>query len=247
MKNKTLLVLSVFVSGPLMVGATPATDRKIEYTSKQSYNYRTFLEDHIKVKAEEGIVTLTGIVQSEADKELATATVENIPGVTAVNNEIVVKPAYREHSDAWIAFKIRGRLLSKANVSFIATKVAVKDGVATLTGTAENLAQKELTGTYAKGIDGVKSVENEIVIKPRPAADLTLGEKIDDVSITSQIKYALISYQSTSALNTKVTTTDGVVVITGEAASDAEKSLVSKLAQDVRGVKSVTNNMTVTE
>ena len=76
---------------------------------------------------------------------------------------------------------------------------------------------------------------------------MTVGEKIDDASITSQVKYALISHKSTSALKTKVTTTDGVVVITGEAANDSEKSLVSKLAQDVRGVKSVTNNMTVRE
>jgi osmotically-inducible protein OsmY len=36
-----------------------------------------------------------------------------------------------------------------------------------------------------------------------------------------------------------------VVSITGEAASDAEKSLVTKLAQDVRGTKSVGNAMTV--
>ena len=38
---------------------------------------------------------------------------------------------------------------------------------------------------------------------------------------------------------------DGVVAISGEAASDAEKSLVTKLARDIRGVKSVTNFMTV--
>jgi osmotically-inducible protein OsmY len=60
----------------------------------------------------------------------------------------------------------------------------------------------------------------------------TIGEKIDDASITSQVKYALLSHKSTSALKTKVTTNDGVVVITGEAGSDAdaEKSLVTKLA-----------------
>jgi osmotically-inducible protein OsmY len=135
----------------------------------------------------------------------------------------------------------------KANVSAANTQVAVKDGVVTLTGTADNIAQKELTETYAKEIDWVKSVKNNIVLKPKSSNDLTIGEKIDDASITSQVKYSLISHKSTSALKTKVTTTDGVVVITGEAANDSEKSLVAKLAQDVRGVKSVTNNMTVKE
>ena len=52
-------------------------------------------------------------------------------------------------------------------------------------------------------------------------------------------------HEATSALKTKVTTNAGDITITGVADSDAEKSLVTKLAQDVRGAKSVTNNMTV--
>ena len=59
------------------------------------------------------------------------------------------------------------------------------------------------------------------------------------------MKYALLSHRATSAIKTKVSTTDGVVRISGQAASDAEKSLVTKLAQDVKGTKSVNNNMTV--
>jgi osmotically-inducible protein OsmY len=59
------------------------------------------------------------------------------------------------------------------------------------------------------------------------------------------VKYALLTHRSTSALKTKVTTTDGVVAVKGEAGSEAEKSLVTKLAESIRGVKSVTNDMTV--
>jgi osmotically-inducible protein OsmY len=84
-------------------------------------------------------------------------------------------------------------------------------------------------------------VHNDIVVTDK----LTIGDKIDDASITSQVKYALLTHKSTSALSTKVKTVDGVVHITGEAKTDAEKSLVTKLAKDVRGVNSVANNMTV--
>jgi osmotically-inducible protein OsmY len=143
-----------------------------------------------------------------------------------------------------MAFKIRSTLLVKANVSAIDTKVVVNDGNVILSGTADNPAQKELTEAYAKDIDGVKSVKNEIIVQDKPKGE-TMGDKIDDASITSQVKFALLSHKSTSALKTHITTTDGVVAITGEAGSDAEKSLVTKLAQDVRGTKSVTNNMTV--
>jgi len=184
-------------------------------------------------------------VQDKDEKDLAADTVENLPGVMSVKNDITLKPTYPEYSDSWMAFKIRSRLLVKANVSASDTTVAVQDGAVTLTGTADNLAQKELTTAYAKDIDHVKSVKNDMIVKAQPATGETIGEKIDDASITTQVKYALLSHKSTSALKTKVTTNEGVIVITGEAGSDAEKSLVTKLAQDVRGAKSVSNNMTV--
>jgi hyperosmotically inducible protein len=245
MKTKNLSVLIALLAAPIAAFASSETDRKIEDAAKASYNYRTVLEDHVTVKVNDGIVTLTGVVQDKDEKALAADTVENLPGVMSVKNEITLAPKFPEHSDAWIAFKIQSRLLVKANVSVTTTKVAVQDGVVTLSGTADNLAQKELTEAYAKDIDHVKSVKNNLVVKAQPAAGETIGEKIDDASITTQVKFALLSHKSTSALKTKVTTNDGVIVITGEAASDAEKSLVTKLAQDVRGVKSVSNSMTV--
>lgn len=249
MKNKHLSVLLALLASPLVLLASSATDRKIEEAAKASYNYRTVLEDNVKVKANDGIVTLTGTVQDKDDSALAVDTVENLPGVTSVRNEITLKSTHPEKSDGWMALKIRSRLLVKGNVSAASTKVEVKDGHAVLTGTADNAAQKELTGIYAKEIEGVKSVQNDIAIKDPVTGQTdgkkTVGEKIDDASITSQVKFALLSHKSTSALRTKVTTNEGTTVITGEAASDAEKTLVTKLAKDVRGVVAVTNNMTV--
>lgn len=246
MKLKKLsALLAALVVGPIILVASVETDRRIEDAAKASWNYRTVLEDNVKVKARDGVVTLTGTVRDEDEKALAEDTVENLPGVTGVDNKLAITPAYPEHSDAWMAFKIRSRLLTKANVSMATTKVEVQDGVVTLTGTADNRAQKDLTGIYAGEIDWVKSVTNNIVVSPKPAAEATVGETIDDASITTQVKAALLSHKSTSALKTKVTTTDGVITITGEASSAAEKSLVTKLAGDVRGAKSVTNDMTV--
>lgn len=245
MKIKNLPALLVIIASPIALFASSTVDRKIEDAAKASYNYRTVLEDHVKVKANDGIVTLTGTVQDNDEKELAVDTVENLPGVLSVKNEIKIASDYPEHSDKWMAVKIRSRLLVKANVSAATTKVEVKDGVVTLTGTAENVAQKDLTGIYAKDIDHVKSVNNEIVIKNEPAPKETMGEKMDDASITSQVKFTLLRHKATSALKTKVTTNDGVVTVSGVAANDAERSLVSKLASDVRDVRSVTNNMTV--
>jgi osmotically-inducible protein OsmY len=73
----------------------------------------------------------------------------------------------------------------------------------------------------------------------------TMSAKIDDASITAEVKSSLLSHHSTSALDTKVETTDGVVTLSGVAHNDAEKSLVTKLVTDINGVNSVINNMTI--
>ena len=245
MKTTHLSVLFALIASPIALFASSETDHKIEDAAKASYNYRTVLENHVSVKVSDGIVTLTGVVQDKDDQQLALDTVSNLPGVFSVKNEITIKSTYAEHSDAWMAFKIRSRLLMKSNVSASSTVVSVQDGVVTLNGVADNQAQKELTAAYAKDIDWVKSVKNNIVIKERPVAGETIGEKVDDASITAQVKFALLNHKATSALKTQVTTTDGNINITGEASSEAEKSLVTKLAHDVRGARSVDNNMSV--
>jgi len=237
----SLLLLVV----PVLLRADADVDRKIEAAAKASYNYRTVLAGHIKVQADNGAVTLTGSVPDSDQRVLAEDTVRDLPGVVAVDNQIKVAPPAPERSDAWITTKIQTRLLLKGNVSMVNTDVAVKDGVVTLTGSADSLAQKELTTVYVKDIEGVKSVNNLLTVPEPPADARTVSERIDDASITAQVKYALLTHKSTSALKTGVTTKEGSVAIEGEAASDAERDLVTHLAESVRGVKVVSNNMTV--
>jgi hyperosmotically inducible protein len=122
----------------------------------------------------------------------------------------------------------------------------VKDGVVSLRGEASSLAQKELTTEYASDVEGVKEVKNEMTVaKASTQPTRTIGEKVDDASITAQVKSSLMSHRSTSALKTKVETTDGVVTLSGIAKNAAEKSLVTKLVNDINGVTSVINNMTI--
>jgi hyperosmotically inducible protein len=245
MKTHARIAFLLGATLPVALFATSSTDHRIEDAAKASYNYRTVLSDEVKVKSTDGVVTLTGTVQDKDDKALAEDTVENLPGVVSVDNQIEVKSDYPEHSDEWIAMKVRGELLVKANVSATSTTVDVKDGIVTLTGTVQNRAQKDLTEAYANDISNVKAVRNDLVIKEPAAGDTTVGVDMDDASITSQVKFSLLSHRSTSALATKVITENSVVSISGVAGSDAEKSLVTKIAQDTRGVKSVVNDMTV--
>src|SRR4029077_15532348 len=132
-----------------------------------------------------GAVTLTGTVAEASHKSLAQDTVEGLPGVTSVDNRLKIKdgsPA--EHSDGWLRVKVKSALLFHRNVSATGTDVFVAEGIVSLRGQASSLAQKELTAEYAKDVEGVKEVKNEMTVakNPVPAAE-TMGEKIDDASI----------------------------------------------------------------
>jgi hyperosmotically inducible protein len=244
MKNRSLFLFLTLLVSPMALIASSVIDRQIEYAAKASYNYRTVLENKVNVRADHGVVTLFGTVPDGQDCELAVATVEDLPGVASVKNEITIKSPYPEHSDSWIALKVRSRLLVEANVSASTTHVSAQSGVITLTGTAVNGAQKELTGAYAKDIAFVKSIKNDIVVV-NAAERESSSAVLDDASITALVKLALLRHTSPNSHTTTVTTHDGIIVVTGEASSDAERSLVTKLAQGVRAVKSVSNHMTV--
>ena len=104
---------------------------------------------------------------------------ESLPGVKSVDNQLKVKgegPA--EHSDAWLGMKVKTTLLFHRNVRATKTDVNVSDGVVTLSGEASSQAQKELTTEYAKDVEGVKEVKNEMTIANAPAKpDETDGRK----------------------------------------------------------------------
>lgn len=224
------------------------TDDRIESSAKKSYVFKTYLKDDaIKTESKNGVVTLTGTVADASHRSLAEDTVECLPGVKSVDNQLKIKGEnHAEHSDAWIGLKVKSAILFHRNVRAGKTVVSVRDGIVTLTGEALSLAQKELTTEYASDVDGVKEVKNEMTVVKAPLqAAESISEQIDDASITAQVKSSLLSHRSTSALKTKVVTTDGVVTVSGIAKNAAEKSLVTKLVNDINGVNRVINNMTI--
>ena len=247
-----MLTALFLISGNLFASET---DDRIESSAKKSYVFKTYLKsDDIKIQSKEGVVALTGTVAEEYHKSLARETVSSLPGVKSVDNKLTVKgeiPA--EHSDAWLITKVKTTLLFHRSVSATGTEILAKDGTVTLRGKADSAAQKDLTTEYAKDVDGVKDVKNEMTVlaaatKP---VEKTTGEKmdaitesVDDASITALVKTTLLYHRSTSALNTTVETKEGVVTLAGKAKNAAEKDLATKFVSDVHGVKKVVNNMT---
>ena len=129
-------------------------------------------------------------------------------------------------------------------------KVSVHDGKATLTGKVEEDVNKDLAKQIALGVDGVKEVDNQILIQadykgPAQSSARTYGEAMDDASITAAVRSKLMWSKYTSAMTTGVSTKAAKVTLKGSADSAAAREFAGSLAVNTPGVRSVDNQLTI--
>lgn len=135
-----------------------------------------------EVDVEDGIVTLGGIADNQAQKELTTEYATDIDGVNEVKNEMTVATSANEKQtmgktvgdkietigakidDASITTMVKMTLLGHRSTSAFKTSVTTKDGVVTLSGKADNAAEIALAGKLATDVNGVQSVENKMTV-----------------------------------------------------------------------------------
>jgi len=250
--NATRIAIVIGAAVFMMVTSVPLyaarTDGNIKSSAKRSYVFKTYLKhDAIKIQSKEGIVTLTGTVSDESHRSMAEETILGLAGVKSVDNQLKVTEAPASAgSDAWLAQRVRSTLLFHRSVSYMGTNVDVTDGNVTLRGKASSAAQRELTTEYAKDVSGVKSVDNQMTVKESPEkAPRSKSEKIDDASISSQVRMSMRYHQGDGLSPMKVSTEKGIVTLIGTARNQAEIDLATKRVNDIHGVKSVNNKMTV--
>ena len=120
---------------------------------------------NINVDTMNGVVTLTGIVTTRANKEQAERIARNTEGVTRVINNITVETngnhAGMSASDLAILSRIKTRYVAEG---VIGPKVEVKDGMVTLTGNVENPQIRIRAENIARATSGVKEVNNMIEV-----------------------------------------------------------------------------------
>jgi hyperosmotically inducible protein len=109
-----------------------------------------------------------------------------------------------------------------------------------LNGFVDNAKEKAHAEEVARAVEGVKGVENNLMIKQESQ---TAGGAIDDSTITAKVKSALIESSDTKASDIKVETRGGMVVLSGFVSNDAQKTAAAKIAESIGGVKAVRNNI----
>lgn len=194
-------------------------------------------EVEIGVTAKGGVVTLTGLVDSYAEKISAERTAERISGVKVVADEIKVKlPGSYQRSDTDIAHTVVNALRWDIQVPDDRIKAAVEDGWIDLQGEVEWQYQKWAAEGAVRNLTGVKGVTNLITVKPKKVSTYEVGQKIKD---------SLRRHAERDADRITVEAKDGRVTLQGTVSSFAERQDAERAAWQAPGVTNVEDMIAV--
>ena len=212
-------------------------DAQIQKDVMAQLNWEPILNaEQIGVSVKDGIVTLTGIVDSYTQKITAERAAKKVTGVKAVAEDIQVGPSsVYNRKDSEIAEAILSALKWHAAVMEGQIKIKVEKGVVTLDGKVEWDYQRSAAKSAIENLTGIKMIYNLISVKPRLIAS----------DLKSKIKAALQRSALEDANDIDVETDGNSVMLSGMVRSIQEKEDAESAAWMAPGVSSVENRITV--
>jgi osmotically-inducible protein OsmY len=187
----------------------------------------------VGVSAHEGIVTLTGYVDTFAAKLAAERAARRVYGVKAIANELEVRLS-EERIDPDIAKDAVEALRNRIDVPF-GLGVTVRAGYISLTGRVEWMYQKAAAERAVKYLRGVRGVLNHIEVKPR----------VSPKDVETHIVEALHRHADLDARRIHVEAVGGTVTLSGSVRSWMEKDEAQRAAWRTPGVSAVDNRISV--
>ena len=191
---------------------------------------------HIGVSVLDGVVTLSGEVDTYTERIEARNAALRVAGVTVVANDLVIRDAGRfDRTDTDIAAAIKHVLDWSADVPEGAVQVVVKDHAVVLTGTVTWNFQRRTVERLVRGITGVEQIDDRIVLTAR----------VSTTETSKLIKSALVRQALIDANAITVTTIGSEVTLTGGVSTWAEKNHAAHAAWSSPHITAVHNRITV--
>jgi len=191
----------------------------------------------IGVEVKQGVVTLSGIVSSYAQKLAAQDAAHRISGVLDVANDVEVKPeGLFVRTDADIALAVRHVLLWDALVPDERIKSTVSDGWVTLEGDVDFWHQRQDAEQTVLRLEGVIGVTNQIKVAPRT---------VDPMELREEIECALEQRADREAERLRIEVHDGAVDLFGRVHSWQEKRAVIGSISHAPGVTAIRDHLRI--
>jgi osmotically-inducible protein OsmY len=215
------------------------TDEQIQQDVLEELRWDARLRpNEVGVAVKDGIVTLTGWVDSYVKKWAAEEAAHRVRGVRAVANDIEVRlPSYAERTDPEIAAAVTRALEWDAALPIEKLEVTVSKGWVTLRGEVEWQYQKLEAERVVRRITGVRGVSNLLTVRPRTTT--TPSE------LRRRIEEALVRSAETDAQRITVEVDGDRVVLKGAVRSWAEKREAERAAWSAPGIREVDNRIEV--
>jgi osmotically-inducible protein OsmY len=215
------------------------TDKEIQQAVLRELEWEPQVRStEIGVAVKDGIVTLTGYVDSYVKKYNAERAAKRVAGVKAVVNDLEVHlPVSSERTDEDIARAAVRALENRITVPRDRIKITVREGWITLEGEVDWQYQKESAESAVRYLSGVKGVSNLIAVKPRISPS--------PAEVRSQIEAALRRSAELDAERITVETQGSKVILRGRVRSWAERDEAERAAWRAPGVTLVENLITV--
>jgi hyperosmotically inducible periplasmic protein len=147
-------------------------------------------------------------------------------------------------NDSYLTAKTKIALFADARVKGSEINVETTQGAMMLRGKVDSDAAKQAAEGIAKGIDGVKSVKNDLQIIA-PSKREAIDDK--DEAITTRVNEQIAKHSDLKKAGIHVQTNAGVVSLSGEVQDLMTSAQASSSAWQVPGVKAVKNDLTVKE
>jgi hyperosmotically inducible protein len=147
-----------------------------------------------------------------------------------------------EVDDAVVTSGVKAALLGDPMIKSLDFQVETRKGTVQLSGFVDDQKQIDQALTLTRGVAGVVKVENSLSVKSAPA---TLGSGIDDTTVTTRVKAALLQDDDIKSLDISVVTSHGEVQLAGFVGKQSQIDEAEKMARAVPGVLSVKNELMI--